>query len=132
MESNLEHIYLYVSNLDKSYEFYKNFLEYLNYKEVLKADWGCAFMKDGISIWLEQTPQDHIDTKYHRRQTGLNHLAFKVKSKDDVDTFYKDFLEENKIETLYDTPKPFPEYDKNYYAVYFEDPDGIKLEIAYY
>lgn len=43
-----------------------------------------------------------------------------------------EFLVTNKIPTLYGTPKLFPEYEEGYYAVFFEDPDRIKLEVAYY
>ena len=46
--------------------------------------------------------------------------------------FDKKFLNKNNIPVLYKTPKLFPEYNKDYYAVYFEDPDRIKLEVAYY
>ena len=53
-------------------------------------------------------------------------------SKEDVAQFVKDVLVPNNIKPLYDSPKPYPEYDKDYYAVYFSDPDGIKLEVTYY
>ena len=43
----------------------------------------------------------------------------------------KEFLKKNKINTLYNTLKKFPEYKKDYYAVFFEDPDKIKLEVTY-
>ena len=68
---------------------------------------------------------------YHRKAPGINHIAFKVSSKDEVDKFTKEFLKPNKVPTLYDTPHLFPEYSKKYYAVYFEDPDRIKLEVAF-
>jgi hypothetical protein len=35
----------------------------------------------------------------------------------------------NKIKVLYDGPKEYPDYSNGYYAVYFEDPDRIKLEL---
>lgn len=132
MKSKIAHIYLYVSDLEKSYEFYKQLLEYLDYKELTKQDWGFAFIKDGTSFWFEQTPEDHLQDGYHRRRTGLNHIAFRVNSKEEVDKFYSDFLKGTDIKVLYDSPKPWPEYEEEYYAVYFEDPDRIKLEVAFY
>jgi len=33
---------------------------------------------------------------------------------------------------IFDTPQKYPNYTDKYYAVYFADPDGIKLEVAYY
>jgi len=132
MKSKLGHVYLYIFNLKKSYDFYKEFLELLDYKEMVNKDWGFSFINDGLSIWFEQARKGHVEKGYHRKRIGLNHLAFRVNSKEEVDKFHNDFLKKNKIPTLYDTPKPFPEYDKGYYAVFFEDPDRIKLEVAYY
>jgi len=132
MQSKLGHIYLYVSDLNRSYGFYKKLFEYIDYKENFKADWGCSFIKNGTSIWLEQTPTNYSEAKYHRKHTGLNHLAFTLLSREAVDEFYEEFIVKNSIPTLYDTPKAFPEYGESYYAVFFEDPDRIKLEIAYY
>lgn len=132
MISKIGHIYLYTSNLDSSYEFYKKLLEYLDYKEIVREDWGFAFFKDGTSFWFEQAPKDHLSEGYHRRRIGLNHIAFRVNSKEEVDKFHKEFLRSNGVATLYDSPKAFPEYEEGYYAVYFEDPDRIKLEVAYY
>ncbi len=132
MESRIGHIYLYVSDLDKSYEFYKKLLEYLGYRETVKLDWGFAFINNGTSLWFEKTPKDGVEKGYSRRRTGLNHIAFRVDSKEEVDKFFEEFIKGNKIATLYESPKPFPEYEEGYHAIFFEDPDKIKIEIAYY
>ncbi len=126
------HIYLYVSDLQKSYNFYKPFLEFLDYQQTVKEDWGFAFENGGASIWFEEAREGYIQKGYHRKRIGLNHIAFKVSSKEEVDKFYEEFLKPNSIPTLYNTPKAFPEYTDKYYAVFFEDPDRIKLEIAYF
>lgn len=132
MKSQIGHIYLYVSDLDKSYDFYKELLEYLGYRVKTKQDWGFAFLNRDLSIWFEKARKGYIERGYHRKRIGLNHIAFKVNSKEDVDKFYQEFLKVNEISTLYNTPKRFTEYGHNYYAVFFEDPDRIKLEVAYY
>ena len=41
------------------------------------------------------------------------------------------FLENKHIPILYGGPKEYPQYEKGYYAVYFEDPDRVKLEVVY-
>ena len=33
---------------------------------------------------------------------------------------------------VFDKPQSYPEYTKKYYAVFFSDPDGMKIEVAYY
>lgn len=68
---------------------------------------------------------------FHRKNTGVNHMAFKVNSREDVDKFYGEFLKDRNMGTLYGSPKEFPEYAKGYYAVFFEDPDRIKLEVLF-
>ncbi len=132
MKSTLGHVYLYVSNLEASYKFYKPLLGFLDYKEIFRTDWGFAFISGDTSVWFQQAPEDHLKDGYHRRRVGLNHLAFKVNSKDEVDRFCDAFLTSKKIKTMYETPKDFSEYVDGYYAVFFEDPDKIKLEVAYY
>ncbi|MFC1649526.1 VOC family protein [Patescibacteria group bacterium] len=132
MKSILGHVYLYVSDLSKSYDFYNELLKYLEYNEIVKADWGFAYTSNGTSIWFEKTPKKYKEDGYHRKRIGLNHLAFRVASKADVNKFHKDFIKKNKLKTLYNSPKKFPEYSKDYYAVYFEDPDRIKIEVAFY
>lgn len=131
MKSKLDHIYLYVSDLDASYKFYKALLESLDYEEMVKQDWGFAFINDGVSIWFEKARDVYIKKGYHRKRIGLNHIAFRLESKEAVDEFTNQFLKKNKINCLYNTPKTFPEYSKDYYAVFFEDPDRIKLEVNY-
>ena len=70
--------------------------------------------------------------KFHRKNTGLNHIAFKVGSKQEVDNFSNNFLSDKKQIILYNSPKEYPEYTEDYYAVFFEDPDRIKLEVMYH
>lgn len=60
---------------------------------------------------------------------GINHIAFWAPSKSVVERFYKEYLVPKKIPTLYGGPKEY-EYRKGYYAVYFEDPDRLKLELV--
>lgn len=130
MNSTIGHIYLYVSDLKKSYGFYKPLLEYLGYKESNKHDWGFALTNNGTGIWFEQAPKDFLKEGYHRRRVGLNHLAFKVSSKKDVDKFFEEFLNPRGIKTMYGSPKAFPEYVEGYYAVFFEDPERMKIEVV--
>lgn len=129
MKAKLNHIQLYVSNKEVSFPFYKDLLEYLGFKVIYTDEVTLGFENDGLDIWINKTQDAYKHNKYHRKNTGLNHLAFSVDSKEDVDKFTKEFLETKGITPLYQSPKAFPEYTDKYYAVYFEDPDRIKLEV---
>lgn len=88
-------------------------------------------MSNGTTdFWLIKTEEKYLPNNFHRKNIGLNHLAFRVESRGEVDQFTNDFLKTHGIPTLYGTPKLFPEYGPNYYAVYFEDPDRLKLEVV--
>jgi catechol 2,3-dioxygenase-like lactoylglutathione lyase family enzyme len=121
-----------VSDPKVSFPFYKEMLGLLGYK-VLMEDTSYVGMQsssEDFAIWLNDTPKEFLDKKFHRKAPGLNHLAFKVGSKADVDTFYQEFLQKRNIKPLYESPKPFPEYTPDYYAVFFEDPDRVKIEVV--
>lgn len=132
MNSKVGHIFLYVADLEKSHQFYKTVLEALGYRQVVKTGINAAFNNAGTSIWLEKAPEDRISEGYHRRRVGLNHLCWRVNSKEEVDKFAEEIVKPLGAKVLYDTPKPFPEYEEGYYGVFFEEPDGIKLEVSYY
>ncbi|HLN48020.1 MAG TPA: VOC family protein, partial [Steroidobacteraceae bacterium] len=62
--------------------------------------------------------------KYRKGDIGFHHYAFELSSRRDVDALGA-FLEANGM-TVLDPPGEY--YGRNYYAVYFADPDGMKLE----
>ena len=89
-------------------------------------------MRNGpTDIWLKEVSPENKEKRFSRRNVGVNHLAFGVSKKEDVDLFCKEFLLPHGILPLYESPKHFPEYTETYYAVYFEDPDTIKLEVVF-
>jgi catechol 2,3-dioxygenase-like lactoylglutathione lyase family enzyme len=133
MKSFLEHLSINVSNPDKSFPFYKDLFMFLGYKIIKDKKDGIAFRKEGTpDFWIKITEPQYTKNRFHRKNTGLNHLAFKVDSKEEVDDFFNKFIQAKNIKTLYATPKAFSEYESDYYAVFFEDPDRIKIEILYY
>jgi catechol 2,3-dioxygenase-like lactoylglutathione lyase family enzyme len=130
MKAFLEHISFNVSNPKVSLPFYKELLEYFGYTIIEDKEDSLAARKDGSpDFWISPTDSKYLSNSFHRKNTGLNHLAFHVSSKEDVDSFYEEYLQPRGIKPLYNSPRTFPEYTDDYYAVYFEDPDRIKLEV---
>lgn len=132
--NSLAHIEINVSNLQKSKEFYLKILTPLNWRMTCDCDDSVGFKgEDNTHLFLVQTADSFISNIFHRKYTGLNHIAFRVKSKKEVEGF-SDFLKKNNITSLYTSdPKDYSEeYNmEEYYAVYFEDPDRIKLEVVF-
>jgi catechol 2,3-dioxygenase-like lactoylglutathione lyase family enzyme len=127
MKAHLYHIQLNVTDPN----FYRDLLNHLDYKIIDQGPEWLGATDGQTELWIMRTERAYETMPYHRKACGINHLAFMVGSSEEVDRFCAEFLEPRKIVTLYDTPRRFPEYHPEYYAVYFEDPDRIKLEIVY-
>jgi len=131
IKTTFNHLQIYVSDRKTSFPFYKELLTYLGYRVVDEDDICLGMRNEPTDIWLKEAPKKFKANKYHRKNVGVNHLAFGVSKKEDVDKFYQEFLIPHGIKPLYNTPKRFPEYTEQYYAIFFEDPDRIKLEVVF-
>ena len=59
---------------------------------------------------------------------GFHHLALTVETRDDVHTAHAAAVEAGA--TVLHPPQPWPQYHPDYYATFFEDPDGFRIEVA--
>jgi catechol 2,3-dioxygenase-like lactoylglutathione lyase family enzyme len=59
---------------------------------------------------------------------GLHHLALAVDSRADVDAAHAAAVEAQA--SILHAPRVFPQYRHDYYATFFLDPDGFRLEVA--
>jgi catechol 2,3-dioxygenase-like lactoylglutathione lyase family enzyme len=59
---------------------------------------------------------------------GLHHLALAVESREDVDAAHAAAVAA-RTEVLH-APRLWPEYHPDYYATFFLDPDGFRIEVA--
>lgn len=125
----LHHIEIYVSDLERTARFWTPFMERLGY-EAERWSGGMNYLSaDGQPyLCLVQAAQEHLSAGYHRKRIGLNHLAFEAKSREHVNQI-RNWVKEAGHPLLYDDRYPFATAP-NYYAVFCEDPDGMKLEVV--
>ena len=122
----LDHVDLTVNDLARSIPFYEKVLGALGFRRVPHATyvvWANAHLAIGLR------PAER-DAAFDRYRVGLHHLALRVRSRDEVDRFH-DLLVREGI-TVLDPPAEYPEYGPRYYAVFFADPDGMKLEVVHF
>lgn len=124
----IHHVELNVSDLGRSSAFWGWLLPWLGYEQHMEWDRGRSWMVDGIELSFVQTSPEHLDAPFHRRQTGLNHLAFRARSREQVDEL-AEALRERGSTVLYEAQHPHAG-GPDYYAVFFEDPDRIKVELV--
>jgi len=127
----INHVDLTVSDVARSRAFYEPIMRYLGYKCVVGSGGDVVFYPDdrtGVpSIALLPAKPEFRDRKADRSMPGLHHLAFNATSREDVDGLYR-VLQEIGANV---TDPPAVYYQPDYYAVFFLDPDGIKLEFAH-
>src|SRR5205823_4485781 len=121
----LEHLDISVSDLERSGAFWAAFLKDLGYREFAKSATGWSWTNDESTIFLLQAESGYLDPPYHRKRVGLNHLAFAVSDPKQVDAMATRLKERN-IPLLYGGPRT----GRTTYAVFFEDPDRIKIEVV--
>lgn len=66
------------------------------------------------------------DGDYSRHRPGLQHLAFMVKTREEVDRLHE-WAVKRGAKVLHE-PQEFPQYGPTYYATFWEGPDGVTLE----
>lgn len=129
MNGIIHHIEIYVSDLKKTILFWEWLLtKKFTYEIYQQWDSGISFKLGETYIVFVQTEKKYLSNPYNRKNTGLNHLAFHCSSKEFVGTLTKELKEKN-INILYADKHPYAG-GENYYAVFFEDPDRIKVEVV--
>ena len=131
MRGFLNHIDLTVADLDRSIEFYDAVLSILGYARTNLYEGGapCWAIADGSGSGFSMALKPaRSDAAHDRYSVGLHHLAFHASSREEVDSLHSQ-LQALQLRIL-DSPAEY-DYTPGYYAVFFADPDGIKLELVY-
>ncbi len=128
LRGKLHHVELYVSDLNRSKDFWGWFLPLFGYREYQAWDRGVSYILDSTYIVFVQTESRFQDIPYHRCRTGLNHLAFHASSREEVDLI-TEILRSRGVTILYGDTHPHAG-GADSYAVFFEDPDRIKVEVV--
>ncbi|MGS1015498.1 VOC family protein [Allosphingosinicella humi] len=127
------HIDLNVSDIAAAKRVYGPVLEFLGYRcvkdEATGCEWDLADEGRGASLGLRACDPALKAYAHSRYAPGLHHLAWRAASREDVDRLH-DLLVARGIKVL-DPPAHYPQYSGDYYAVFFEDPDGMKLELVH-
>jgi glyoxylase I family protein len=129
--TGVDHFDLVVSSLDRSISFYRELLRPLGYKraaEIVGERGERVIYLSGTGIVPFSLREAQTPGGYDRYRIGLHHVAFEAPSREVVDERLRWVRAQGReIET---DPREYP-YRPGYYAGFFYDPDGIKLEILH-
>jgi catechol 2,3-dioxygenase-like lactoylglutathione lyase family enzyme len=128
--AGVHHVDLVVSSIERSLPFYRDLLAPLGYHRLSEVEG-----ERGETIWYLGGPdvavglrEAQTDGAHDRYRVGIHHLAFEAWSRRVVDERAA-WLRANDAE-IESGPQEYA-YSLGYYAVFFYDPDGLKLEIVH-
>ena len=120
----IDHLVLSVGDFARSKEFYGKLLKFLGFKLKHEYEDMAGWSNGKTLFWIAAADAEGKKRKYRKGDIGFHHYAFELASRKDVDALGA-FLDANGMNVV-DPPGEY--YGRNYYAVYFTDPDGMKLE----
>jgi catechol 2,3-dioxygenase-like lactoylglutathione lyase family enzyme len=126
----IHHVFITVNDVARSRPFYAALMPRLGYNGLWEfgaesVGWLGA---DG-SFWIKQAAAQYVGERFSKDRVGLCEVAFRAESRAEVDALAADIASFGG--TILDAPREYPEYVPGYYAVFFADPDGIKLELVF-
>jgi catechol 2,3-dioxygenase-like lactoylglutathione lyase family enzyme len=141
----LAHIDLSVSDPARSIPFYSALLEALGYRRLAsdsaefveprpqRATWRIRYAS-GSTFEVEVRPArpESLQGPHDPDAPGLHHIPFHADSRQDVDRVHE--VMRALAATILHAPADYTAlrgYSPGYYAVFFADPDGVKLEVAH-
>ncbi len=126
----IDHIYVAVSDLGRSERFYDLVMGILGFRKNTFTNEGnrhIQYFNRHFGFVLRPARSTH--SKHDPLAAGLHHFCFRVEDSATVDAIAKRFAAEG---VDCSSPQLYPEYAPDYYAIFFSDPDGIRLEVTNY
>ena len=122
----LDHVYVAVSDLARSEAFYDGVMRLLDFRKGVRPIAGERHVHYFNRI-MQYSLRPARGGEHDPYRPGLHHLCFRVSSRDDVDAAARGL---GQLGIAATPPALYPEYAPDYYATFFGDPDGIRLEIV--
>jgi glyoxylase I family protein len=128
--TGIDHIYITISDLAVSEAFYDrvmiDVLEFRKHKFTLAGDPHIQYFNRQFGLVLRPGRNQNPHDPY---SPGLHHVCLRVDTVTDVHTVAAHL---RRLGVNATAAKLYPEYAPDYMATFFEDPDGVRLEITNY
>lgn len=123
----LGHLGVNVSDLAAAKTYYDELVPLVGFEEFFSAEDRFAYRpangKPGTFLFFYEAARPGA---YDREVVGLQHIAFMVRTRSHVHAVHE--LAVRRGDTVLHPPQEFPQYPPPYYATFWLDPHGFKLE----
>jgi catechol 2,3-dioxygenase-like lactoylglutathione lyase family enzyme len=119
----IDHLVIRVSDYAKSKAFYGRLFDFLEFEVSDEYADAIGWTNGKTRFWIGPADGPGRKKKYRAGDVGFHHYAFQLRSRRDVDALDAFLRELGAV--IVDSAG---EYYDDYYAVFFLDPDGLKLE----
>jgi catechol 2,3-dioxygenase-like lactoylglutathione lyase family enzyme len=123
----VDHVYVAVRDLARSERFYDGVMRLLGFKKGTAPIAGEPHLHYFNQVTQYSIRPARAAEPHDPYRAGLHHLCFRVASREQVDEATAGLAALGVVAT---PPALYPEYAADYYATFFTDPDGIRLEIV--
>ncbi|MBI3247872.1 MAG: VOC family protein [Deltaproteobacteria bacterium] len=128
MAGRIDHTIIAVNRYEQACRFYSWLMPKVGYPNM--NDYGVTrgWAADSGSFWIKQAGTQFATDTFHKDRVGLCEIAFRADDRAQIDELAQGI--EANGGTILDPPREY-DYVPGYYAVFFADPDGIKLELVH-
>ena len=123
----LDHVYLSVSDFARSELFYDGVMQALGFRKGDKAIAGESHAHYFNPLMQLSIRPARSSAPHNPYGPGLHHLCFQAADEAGVNEAHARLTALGIVAT---PARRYSEYIPDYYATYFEDPDGIRLELV--
>jgi glyoxylase I family protein len=123
----VDHIFITVRDLTGAEAYYDQVMTILGFRKhrtEIEGEPHVSYYNRHFAYWLR--PARERTAVHNPYAAGVHHFCFRVTNEADVDRAAAE-LQAAGISAS--TPRFYPEYGRDYYATFFADPDGVRLEI---
>ncbi len=129
MPGRINHLILTVNRYEQACRFYDWLMPQLGYSAGVH-DYGTmrGWSAESGSFWIKQADTRFAADTFNKDRVGLCEVAFQGESRAQIDALAKAVAANGG--RILDPPREY-DYVPGYYAVFFADPDDIKLEVVH-
>jgi catechol 2,3-dioxygenase-like lactoylglutathione lyase family enzyme len=125
--NGIAHIQLTVNDPDRCVPFWEKLCHFFEMKTLIKGEGIVYCIGSRTGILVRGAPPEKRDRPFDQERSGLHHLCFRARAKEDVDAVHEFVVSELDGKIVHAPEEG--SFAPGYYSILFEDPDGIRVEV---